>query len=103
MGLGCTIDRRLLLGGALGVAALPAVGCSPAAAAPLTVGGLAVTCSLTLPVACAAKAAAIRAGQAGASQFSFEYSKYNGWPEVKESLMSGSLQAAFMLAPLVMD
>jgi NitT/TauT family transport system substrate-binding protein len=64
---------------------------------------LAVTCSLTLPVACAAKAAAIRAGNAGASQTPFEYSKYNGWPEVKESLMSGSLQAAFMLAPLVMD
>ena len=37
-----------------------------------------------------------RAGQ-------FEYSKYSGWPEVKESLMAGRIQAAYMLAPLVMD
>jgi len=33
----------------------------------------------------------------------FEYSKYSGWPEVKESLMAGRIQAAYMLAPLVMD
>src|SRR6185312_5451990 len=33
----------------------------------------------------------------------FEYSKYNGWPEVKESLMAGRIPAAYMLAPLVMD
>ena len=32
-----------------------------------------------------------------------EYSKYSGWPELKESLMSGDLQAAYMLAPMVMD
>ncbi|MEP6505444.1 MAG: ABC transporter substrate-binding protein, partial [Betaproteobacteria bacterium] len=32
-----------------------------------------------------------------------EYSKYNGWPEIKESLMTGRIQAAYMLAPLVMD
>ena len=103
-GQASSIDRRLLLGGALAAAAVPSI-ISPASAAasPLVVGGLAVTCSLTLPVACAAKAAANSAGKGGASQFAFEYSKYNGWPEVKESLMSGSLQAAFMLAPLVMD
>jgi NitT/TauT family transport system substrate-binding protein len=95
-GHGFCVHRRQLLGGALAAAALPAIP-SPAAAAPeLLVGGLAVTCSLTLPVACAAKAAA-----GGGSRFG--YSKYNGWPEVKESLMSGGLQAAFMLAPLVMD
>lgn len=35
--------------------------------------------------------------------FEFEYSKYNGWPEIKESLMTGRIQAAYMLAPLVMD
>jgi len=29
--------------------------------------------------------------------------KYSGWPEVKESLMAGRIQAAYMLAPLVMD
>jgi NitT/TauT family transport system substrate-binding protein len=99
------VDRRLVLGGALGAGAVAASslsGCSwlsgPAAAAPLTVGGLAVTCNLTLPVACAANAAATK--DAGAQ---FAYSKFTGWPEVKESLMSGDLQAAYMLAPLVMD
>ena len=71
---------------------------SPAEAKTLTVGGLAVTCNLTLPVACAANAAANKGGKSD-----FEYSKYSGWPEVKESLMAGDLQAAYMLAPLVMD
>ena len=33
----------------------------------------------------------------------FEYSRYNGWPEIKESLITGSINAAYMLAPLVMD
>src|SRR4030095_10963349 len=70
----------------------------PAAPEPLRVGGLAVTCNLTLPVACAASAAANRG-----SQPAFAYSKFTGWPELKESLMSGDLQAAYMLAPLVMD
>jgi NitT/TauT family transport system substrate-binding protein len=50
-------------------------------------------------VTCAAAAAA--AGPNGAPQF--EYSKYSGWPEIKESLMTGRIQAAYMLAPLVMD
>ena len=84
--------RSLLLGAA--AAALPFGGLMAQAAAargPLVVGGLPVTCNLTLPVACVA-----RAGQ-------FEYSKYSGWPEVKESLMAGRIQAAYMLAPLVMD
>jgi NitT/TauT family transport system substrate-binding protein len=36
-------------------------------------------------------------------RYEYEYSKYNGWPEVKESLMAGRIQAAYMLAPLVMD
>ncbi len=104
-GLGRNINRRRLVGGALGVGAVAVGGIagvkwlsSPAAAKPLTVGGLAVTCNLTLPVACAANAAA---NKGGVSQF--EYRKYSGWPEVKESLMSGDLQAAYMLAPLVMD
>ncbi|WP_198683739.1 ABC transporter substrate-binding protein [Peristeroidobacter agariperforans] len=64
----------------------------------LVVGGLPVTCNLTLPVACVAQAKA--AGAAGAA---FQYSKYSGWPEIKESLMAGRIQAAYMLAPLVMD
>jgi NitT/TauT family transport system substrate-binding protein len=105
IGLGRGVDRRQLLGGALAAAALPALTWPASAAAPepLVVGGLAVTCSLTLPVACAAKAVANRADKSGAPQLAFGYSTYNGWPEVKESLMAGSLQAAFMLAPLVMD
>jgi NitT/TauT family transport system substrate-binding protein len=103
-GKGFQLDRRNLLGGVLGTGLVAASGlslggCSTAAEAkPLTVGGLAVTCNLTLPVACAANAAANKAGQAA-----FEYSKYTGWPEVKESLMSGEIKAAYMLAPLVMD
>jgi NitT/TauT family transport system substrate-binding protein len=98
------VDRRQLLRGAL-AAALPAIPlpASAAAAKPLEVGGLPVTCNLTLPVACAAKAAANRADKSGAPQFEFEYSKYSGWPEIKESLMAGRIQAAYMLAPLVMD
>ncbi|WP_374569381.1 ABC transporter substrate-binding protein [Ideonella sp.] len=88
--------RRQLLRGAVAAAALPAW---PALAAPsaLQVGGLPVTCNLTLPVACSARAASNAAGKR------FEYSKYNGWPEIKESLMTGGVQAAYMLAPLVMD
>ena len=88
--------RRFLAGaGALicaGVAATRVRG----AAKPLTVGGLPVTCNLTLPVACEASASA------NGSPL-FEFAKYSGWPELKESLMSGRLQAAYMLAPLIMD
>jgi NitT/TauT family transport system substrate-binding protein len=83
--------RRQILGSAL---ALPLAGLAPTlarAASPLVVGGLPVTCNLTLPVACMARGGA------------FEYSKYSGWPEIKESLMTGRIQAAYMLAPLVMD
>ncbi len=93
--------RQVLLGTtALGAAAAlsPFDMFSHAASTPklLQVGGLPVTCNLTLPVACAGAAAAAT-GQL------FEYNKYNGWPEIKESLMAGKIQAAYMLAPLVMD
>jgi NitT/TauT family transport system substrate-binding protein len=67
------------------------------------VGGLPVTCNLTLPVACVSKARSNGALPAGRPRFEYQYSKYNGWPEVKESLMAGRIQAAYMLAPLVMD
>jgi NitT/TauT family transport system substrate-binding protein len=67
----------------------------------LQVGGLPVTCNLTLPVACVSRETANKTG--GQSQFRYQYSKYSGWPEIKESLMAGRIQAAFMLAPLVMD
>src|SRR6187397_2968569 len=100
------LGRRQLLQAAM-AAALPLglYGCAGDKSArrePLIVGGLPVTCNLTLPVACTAKAASIKAGTAS-NDFEFEYSKYSGWPEIKESLMSNRIQAAYMLAPLVMD
>src|SRR5579862_8253409 len=64
----------------------------------LVVGGLPVTCNLTLPIACEA-----RNLNRTKTQANFEYRRYNGWPEIKESLISGELDAAYMLAPLVMD
>jgi NitT/TauT family transport system substrate-binding protein len=100
--------RRRLLQGAVGGAAalgLGALGCAqrPDGDGPLQVGGLPVTCNLTLPVACVARAQRSQAAGPGAPRHAFEYSKYSGWPEIKESLMAGRIQAAFMLAPLVMD
>lgn len=101
---GVRLSRRRLLQAAMG-AALPlgalACGGGEAKGAPLAVGALPVTCNLTLPVACAAKAAS-HVGP-NAPPVPFGYSKYNGWPEIKESLMAGRIQAAYMLAPLVMD
>lgn len=99
------LSRRHILCSALG-AALPmasAPGLAAAPTKPLLVGGLPVTCNLTLPVACVARATANASAQRGGPVFEFEYSKYNGWPEIKESLMTGRIQAAYMLAPLVMD
>ncbi|HEX6638095.1 MAG TPA: ABC transporter substrate-binding protein [Steroidobacteraceae bacterium] len=99
-------NRRQILKGAV-AAALPMAlsACSsdgPPGEKPLIVGGLPVTCNLTLPVACVGKNRAIETGQAP-NAFRFEYSKYSGWPEIKESLMAGRIQAGYMLAPLVMD
>lgn len=93
--------RQLLLG--MAAASLPfgLGGCSDnqsEGSALLQVGGLPVTCNLTLPIACTAKAQ----GNVG-PKVGFQYSKYSGWPEIKESLMTGRIQAAYMLAPLVMD
>jgi NitT/TauT family transport system substrate-binding protein len=98
-------NRRQFLKGAL-AAALPlsVVSCSgDKSGNRLVVGGLPVTCNLTLPVACQARENSNKLLPPEAQQFAFEYSKYNGWPEVKESLMAGRIQAAYMLAPLVMD
>lgn len=98
-------ERRKLLLSMAGAAALPlgSISCSNTDNSKLIqVGGLPVTCNLTLPVACAAKAASMMAG-ATSQDVAFEYSKYSGWPEIKESLMTGRVQAAYMLAPLVMD
>jgi NitT/TauT family transport system substrate-binding protein len=97
--------RRVLLKQSLGVAAALALPSRAPAQTrpPLLVGGLAVTCNLTLPVACMAREQANARDKGGAPKFEYEYSKYNGWPEIKESLMAGRIQAAYMLAPLVMD
>ena len=99
-----SLSRRQLLQ-SLSAAALPlgAFSCSQAKADALVVGGLPVTCNLTLPVACVAKSATNKTAPAGARKFEFQYSKYSGWPELKESLMAGRIQAAYLLAPLAMD
>ena len=96
------LRRRQLLTGTI-ACALPLAVPSLAFAGPepLIVGGLPVTCNLTLPIACSAKASSN--AKAGGSSRAFEYSKYSGWPEIKDSLMTGRIQAAYMLAPLVMD
>jgi NitT/TauT family transport system substrate-binding protein len=100
------INRRTVLQGAL-AAALPlgplACSANRRDRDSLIVGGLPVTCNLTLPVACVAKQAANAADRSGTAQFHYEFSKYNGWPEIKESLMAGNIHAAYMLAPLIMD
>ncbi len=64
----------------------------------LLVGGLPVTCNLTLPIACMA-----RNLDRNSMRANFEYVRYSGWPEIKESLLTGTVNAAYMLAPLVMD
>ncbi len=94
--------RELLLAMAASVP-LGALACASDGDRPLQVGGLPVTCNLTLPVACVAKAASNRAAGIESPRSLFEYSKYSGWPEIKESLMAGRIAAGFMLAPLVMD
>jgi NitT/TauT family transport system substrate-binding protein len=98
------LTRREILKG-FGALTLPLVGigCSHEKANALTVGGLPVTCNLTLPVTCSARDAVNLNLPSGAAQFKYQYSKYSGWPEIKESLMAGRIQAGYMLAPLVMD
>lgn len=86
-------------------AALPAglTSCAERNPNALVVGGLPVTCNLTLPVACVAKSVSNASAAPDAPRYEFVYNKYSGWPEIKESLMAGRIQAAYMLAPLVMD
>src|SRR5215831_5123242 len=84
------LSRRALLKGALASAAaalpLAALACGSEKGGALSVGGLPVTCNLTLPVACAARAAT-------GGSLPYVYQKFNGWPEIKESLMAGRIQA----------
>jgi NitT/TauT family transport system substrate-binding protein len=99
------LSRRQVLQG-LAASALPlsgTFGCSSQKPNSLVVGGLPVTCNLTLPVACVGRQTINGHAAAGAPKYEYEYSKYNGWPEIKESLMAGRIQAGYMLAPLVMD
>lgn len=104
--LAFSMTRRRLLQGAI-ASALPwgAWSCSGGNTDPntLVVGGLPVTCNLTLPVACHSRHVSNQALAPDAPKFSFQYSKYSGWPEIKESLMANRVSAAYMLAPLVMD
>ncbi len=99
------LTRRQLLQ-SLSAAALPLAGwsCAGSNGDPntLVVAGLPVTCNLTLPVACVANSAR-NSTTASRTPYTFSYSKYSGWPEIKESLMAGRVSAAYMLAPLVMD
>ncbi|HXB19485.1 MAG TPA: ABC transporter substrate-binding protein [Steroidobacteraceae bacterium] len=97
------LSRRQVVRGLAATLPLAAFGCSRTDPNSLTVGGLAVTCNLTLPVACLGKSEANRSAPPGAPRFHYEYAKFNGWPEIKESLMAGRIQAGYMLAPLVMD
>lgn len=94
------LRRREFLLGAAAALPLGMLGCSKGPK-PTLVGGLPVTCNLTLPVACVARAADHAAGKV--QGIGFAYSKYNGWAELKDALMTGHVQAAYMLAPLVMD
>ena len=78
-GLSRLVDRRLLVRGgiAAGVAAAVALPArrlfAPAAVAePVKVGGLAVTCNLTLPVACAANQAANPFGSPDGAEVDYE-------------------------------
>jgi NitT/TauT family transport system substrate-binding protein len=64
----------------------------------LEVAGLPVTCNLTLPIVCEA-----RDRNRTVARANFAFRRYNGWPEIKEALLAGQVNAAYMLAPLVMD
>jgi len=97
------VSRRQVLQGLAATVPLGMLGCAAKKPNSLIVGGLPVTCNLTLPVACVGNAKASGTAPATAPRYEYEYSKYNGWPEIKESLMSGRIQAGYMLAPLVMD
>ncbi len=99
-----SLSRRQVLQGLAAAATVPlGLGCAEKKPNSLIVGGLPVTCNLTLPVACVGKDTSNRTAAAGTTKYEYEYNKYNGWPEIKESLMAGRIQAGYMLAPLVMD
>ncbi len=87
--------RQLLLAAAAAVAPFGGRSFAQASRKALPVGALPVTCNLSLPIACSM--------QSAAGVRPFEFSKFSGWPELKESQMAGRMQATYMLAPLAMD
>lgn len=95
--------RQVLQAAVASAVSFGALSCGSRDPNVLPVGALPVTCNLTLPIACAADAATNADAAPDASPVRYQFSKYSGWPEVKESLMAGRIQAAYMLAPLVMD
>jgi NitT/TauT family transport system substrate-binding protein len=97
------LSRRQVLQALAAAGPLGMLGCAAHKPNSLVVGGLPVTCNLTLPVACVARTTVNATARPATPGFEYEYNKYNGWPEIKESLMAGRIQAGYMLAPLVMD
>lgn len=85
----------------------------------LEVGALPVTCNLTGPIACMTMQNNVGVPMqgmytTGGSPDSLRiqdtlgpivahFTRYSGWPEVKEALLAGRLDAAYLLAPLAMD
>ena len=69
------VSRRQVLQGL--AATLPAsmLGCAAKKSNSLLVGGLPVTCNLTLPVACVSKEAVNSTAPATAPRYEYEYSK----------------------------
>lgn len=98
------MNRRQVIKAAI-AAALPlgATACGGKKGTGQLIGALPVTCNLTLPVACVARAMSNQLAKMPNDRHQYRFSKYSGWPEIKESLMAGSIQAGYMLAPLVMD
>ena len=87
--------RQLLLAAAAAMAPYGTHTFAQTGTKPLLVGALPVTCNLSLPIACTMTSAS--GGQP------FEFSKFSGWPELKETQMAGRVKATYMLAPLAMD
>src|SRR5262249_33600184 len=71
---GPTVSRRRVLQG-LAAASLPLAlpGCAEKKANSLIVGGLPVTCNLTLPVACVGRATVNAKAAAGGPKYEYEY------------------------------
>lgn len=94
----------------------PSVTASGQAVRTIEVGALPVTCNLTGPIACMTMQnnmgmADMMTGS-GPDTMSIRdtlgpivahFTRYSGWPEIKEALISGHLDAAYLLAPLAMD